>query len=352
MRVRFAVLLVSQIVSVAALSLAAHLAQSIPALAQEPNAEFYRGKTLRVIVGYDAGGGFDAYARLLANYLKLHLPGQPSAIVQNMPGAASLKASNYVSMVGPQDGTLLAIPNHAVPLNAIVWKEVGDGLDVSKVNWVGRLDAIDAVMAAWHTTAMRTIDDAKARELIVAGTAPTGTSVMTPTALNKLIGTRFRVVQGYKGTSDQYVAMERGEVAGMGNAIWSQLKRSHPHWIAERRIVPLYQDAIVRSPDLPDVPTIVELVSGPDDVKVMRLLASTSAVGRSFFTGPAVPRERVAALRQAFDAMTRDAEFAAAARQQNIVVNPMSGAELQAMIAELTTYPESLLERTRALVKP
>lgn len=324
----------------------------VPAHAQDAVEAFYRGKTLRVFVGYDAGGGFDAYARLLANNLKNHLPGQPNAIVQNMPGAASLKASNFVYMVGPQDGTQIAIPNHAVPLNAILFKEVGDGLDVSKVNWIGRLDAIDAVMAAWHTTGMRSVADAKARELIIAGTSPTGTSVMTPTALNKLIGTSFRVVQGYKGTSDQYVAMERGEVNGMGNAIYSQLKRSHPHWIAEKKFAVLYQDAIVRSPDLPGVPTVVELVSNPDDTKVMRLLASTSAVGRSFFTGPGVPHERVDALRKAFSTMVADKNFIAAAAQQNIVVNPMTGAELQTMIAELTTYPEPLLERTRALVKP
>lgn len=341
-----------RIVCAASIAAATFLASAFAAQAQDTVAEFYRGKTLRVLVGYDAGGGFDAYARLFANHIRNHLPGQPTAIVQNMPGAASLKASNYVYAVGPQDGTQIAIPNHAVPLNAILWKEVGDGLDVAKVNWIGRLDAIDAVMAAWATTGMRTVADAKARELIVAGTSPTGTSVMTPTALNRLIGTRFRVVQGYKGTSDQYVAMERGEVNGMGNAIWSQLKRSHPHWIAEKRFVPLYQDALVRSPDLPDVPTVIELVANPDDVKVMRLLASTSAVGRSFFTGPQVPRERVTALRNAFDAMTGDKEFIAAAGQQNIIVNAMSGVELQAMIGELSTYPETLLERTRALVKP
>lgn len=328
------------------------LCSAVPSHAADAIEEFYRGKTLRIIVGYDAGGGFDAYARLLAGHLRNHLAGQPAAIVQNMPGAASLKASSFVYLVAPQDGTHLAIPNHAVPLNAILWKEVGDGLDVGKVNWIGRLDAIDAVMAAWHTTGMRTVEDAKQRELIIAGTAPTGTSVMTPTALNRLIGTRFRVVQGYKGTADQYVAMERGEVNGMGNAIWSQLKRSHPHWIEQKRFVPLYQDAIVRSPDLPDVPTVIDLVSSADDVKLMRLLASTSAVGRSFFTGPQVPRDRVEALRSAFMAMTRDSGFIAAAAQQNIVVNAMSGAELQAMLAELTTYPEAMLERARALVRP
>lgn len=313
---------------------------------------FYRGKTLRVIVGYDAGGGFDAYARLLATHLRNHLPGQPTAIVQNMPGAASLKAANYIYAVAPQDGTILGIPNHAVPLNAIVWREVGDGLDVSRLNWIGRLDAIDAVMVAWHTTGVRTIDDVKARELILSGTSATGTSVMTPTALNRMIGTRFRIVQGYKGTADQYVALERGEVQGMGNAIWSQLKRSHPHWIAARSLVPLYQDSYARSPDLPDVPTTLELATTPEDLRVLRLLSSTAEIGRSFFAGPAVPRERIEALRSAFDAMTSDAAFVADAAQQSIVLSPKSGVELQAMVSEISTYPEAVVERTRALVKP
>ena len=315
-------------------------------------ADFYKGKVLKVIIGYAPGGGFDAYARLLAEHLPKHLPGHPTAVVQSMPGAASVKAANFIYSIGPQDGTLIGIPNHAVPLNAFVWREVGDGLDVTKLNWIGRLDAIDVVNVAWHSSGVKSLDDVKTRQLPIAATSPTGTSVMMPTAMNKLVGTQFKVVQGYKGTAEQYLAMEKGEAAGMGNAIWSQLKRSHPHWITENKLVPLYQDGYKRAPGLEDVPTAIELAKNDEDRKVFRLLGSTAEVGRSFYVGPQVPQERVAALRQAFTAMTQDPAFRREAEALNIVLNPLTGDELQKMIGELGLYPPELLERTRQLVAP
>jgi tripartite-type tricarboxylate transporter receptor subunit TctC len=239
-----------------------------------------------------------------------------------------------------------------VPLNAFVWREVGDGLDVTKLNWIGRLDAIDVVNVAWHTAGVKSIEDVTKRPLAIAATSPTGTSVMMPTAMNKLIGTQFKVVQGYKGTAEQYLAMEKGEAEGMGNAIWSQLKRSHPHWIAEKKLVPLYQDGYKRARGLEDVPTAMELAKNEEDRKVFRLLGSTAEVGRSFYVGPQVPAERVAALRQAFSDMTKDPAFRKQAEQLNIVLNAMSGEDLQRMIGELGLYPPELLERTRQLVAP
>jgi tripartite-type tricarboxylate transporter receptor subunit TctC len=237
-------------------------------------------------------------------------------------------------------------------MNAFVWREVGDGIDVTRLNWIGRLDAIDVVNVAWHAAGVTSIDDVKQRPLVIGGTSPTGTSVMTPNALNRLIGTRFKVVQGYKGTAEQYLAMQRGETSGMANAIWSQLRRTHPHWISERRVVPLYQDSDERGAGLETIPTLIELTASEQDRRVLRLLASTSVVGRAFYVGPLVPPERVAVLRRAFMAMTADAAFQAAAAQATIVLNPMPGERLQAMIAELGRYPNELLERTRQLVAP
>ncbi|MEA2975890.1 MAG: hypothetical protein QOF19_1410 [Alphaproteobacteria bacterium] len=332
------------IVGAAACSLSPALGEAVE--------DFYRGKTLKVVVGYAAGGGFDAYARLLAEYLPRHLRGTPAAITQYMPGAASVKAANYIWSVAPQDGTVIGIPNHALPMNAFILGEVGDGIDVAKFNWIGRLDAIDAVNVAWHTTGIKSIEDAKKRQVVLGGTSSTGTSVMMPTALNRMIGTKFKIVMGYQGTTEQYLAMERGELDGVANAIWSQLKRSHREWLREKKVIPLYQDGYERSSDLPDVPTLVELAGNDEDRKVLRLLANTSAVGRSFYVGPQVPADRVTALRQAFTDMTQDAEFKAAADQLQIVLNPMAGTKLQAMIVELGTYPNSLIERTRMLVAP
>jgi tripartite-type tricarboxylate transporter receptor subunit TctC len=320
--------------------------------AADPIADFYKGKSLRVIVGYAPGGGFDAYARLLAEHLPKYLPGSPVILVQSMPGAATVKAANYIYSVAPQDGTVIGIPNHAVPMNAFVWRDVGEGMDVTKLNWIGRLDAIDVVNVAWHTTGVKSVDDVKKRPLIIAATSPTGTSVMMPTAINRLIGTQFKVVEGYKGTAEEYIAMERGETEGVGNAIWSQLRRSHPHWIAEKKIIPLYQDGYYRAAGLEDVPAALELAKNDEDRKVLRLLGSTAEVGRSFYVGPQVPPERVAALRKAFMEMAQDPVFRQAAEDLTIVVNPLPGDKLQEMIAELGQYPAELLERTRKLVTP
>jgi tripartite-type tricarboxylate transporter receptor subunit TctC len=313
--------------------------------------DFYRGKQLKVIVGYGPGGGFDAYARLLADHLPKQLPGHPTAVVQHMPGAATVKAASYIYTVAPQDGTVLGIPNHALPLNALLFHETGDGFDPAKFNWIGRLDYIDVVGVVWQETGVRSIADAKARPVIFGATSSGGTSVMTPLALNALAGTKFKLVQGYKDSSEQYLAMERGEIQGMGNAIWSQLKRSRAQWIAERKIVPLYQDGYERAAGLADVPTVPELASNDDDRRVLRLLASTSVVGRSFLAGPAVPPERVKVLRDAFMRMTDDPAFRAEAVRVDIPLNPLAGDRLQAMVAELGEYPEALLQRTRRVAK-
>jgi tripartite-type tricarboxylate transporter receptor subunit TctC len=321
------------------------------AAAADPIEDFYKGKQLKVIVGYGPGGGFDAYARLLADHLPRQLAGHPSAIVQHMPGAATVKAASYIYGVAPQDGTVLGIPNHALPLNALLFHETGDGFDPAKFNWIGRLDYIDVVGVVWHETGMRNIADAKSRVVIFGATSSGGTSVMTPLALNALAGTKFKIVQGYKDSSEQYLAMERGEIQGMGNAIWSQLKRSRSQWIAGHTIVPLYQDGYDRAADLADVPTVPELAGNDEDRKVLRLLASTSVVGRAFLAGPGVPPQRVKALRDAFMQMTRDEAFRAEAARIDIPLNPLAGDKLQAMVVELGEYPETLLERTRRAVK-
>jgi tripartite-type tricarboxylate transporter receptor subunit TctC len=220
---------------------------------------FYKGKTIQVFVGYPPGGGFDLYARLLADHMGRHLPGNPTVILQHMPGADSMKMANYVYGVAPQDGTVLGLPLHTLVLNEVLWKDEGGQFKIAKFNWIGRLDAIDLTMLAWATTGIRTIEDVKHKELIVGATSAKGTVAMVPTALNRLIGTKFKLVQGYTGTREQLLAVERGEIQGMGNAVWSQLKVTNPDWIPERKAYLLYLIGLARAADLPEVPTIVEL---------------------------------------------------------------------------------------------
>jgi tripartite-type tricarboxylate transporter receptor subunit TctC len=331
------------------LALVAAAAQ--PAAAQSADG-FYRGKTVQVFVGYPPGGGFDLYARLLTDYMGRHIPGNSTLILQHMPGADSVKMANYIYGVGAQDGTVIGLPLHTLVLNEVLWKDEGGQFKIAKFNWIGRLDAIDLTMLAWGTTGIRTIEDAKRKELIVGSTSVKGTVAMVPTALNRLIGTRFRLVQGYSGTREQLLAVERGEVQGMGNAVWSQLKVTNPDWIAEKKISILYLIGLKRAPDLPDVPTIVDLAPDEESRKALHLLASTSEMGRSFVAGPRVPADRVALLRKAFMETANDPALRAEAEKRQININPMSGERLQALIGEVTSYPEALYERTRQLVTP
>ena len=313
---------------------------------------FYKGKTIQVFVGYPPGGGFDLYARLLVDHMGGHLPGNSTLILQNMPGADSVKMANYVYGVGAQDGTIMGLPLHTLVLNEVLWKDEGGQFKIAKFNWIGRMDAIDLAMLAWGTTGIRTIDDVKKNELIIGSTSFKGTVAMVPTALNRLIGTKFKLVQGYSGTREQLLAVERGEVQGMGNAVWSQLKVSNLNWIVEKKISILYTIGLQRLPDLPNVPTIVELVSNPEDQKVMKLLASTSEMGRSFTVGPQVPVDRIAVLRKAFMETVNDRALREEADKRQININPMSGEQLQSLIGEVTAYPEALFDHARQLVTP
>jgi tripartite-type tricarboxylate transporter receptor subunit TctC len=318
----------------------------------QPAESFFKGKTVQVIVGYPPGGGFDLYARLLTEYMGKHLPGNPTLILQHMPGADSVKMANYVYGVAPQDGTILGLPIHTLVLNEVLWKDDTGQFKIARFNWIGRLDAIDLTMLAWHTAGIRTIEDVKRKELIIGSTSVKGTVAMVPTALNRMIGTKFKLVQGYTGTREQMLAVERGEVQGMGNAPWSTLKISNPDWVPDHKAYLLYLIGLKRAPDLPDVPTIVELAPDDESRKVMQLLASTSEMGRSFMAGPNVPADRVAVLRKAFDETANDPALREDAAKRQINLNPMSGQQLQTLIGEVTSYPDALYERTRELVTP
>ena len=318
----------------------------------DPIADFYKDKRLSVIVGYPAGGGFDAYARIVSDNLPRFLPGEPKSVVQYMPGAATLKSVNYIYNVAPQDGTVMGIPSTYLTFNAFVRGEVGDGIDVSRLHWIGRVAPMDIVTVVWHGTGITRFEELRDRKIHFGGTSAGGGSTIIPYTLNRMFGTKIELALGYVGTTDQYLAMERGEINGMSNAIWSQLGRSHPHWIAEKKAIPLIQDGFERRQVLPDVPTLVELAGNEEDRKVLRLVSSASVFGRSFFVGPKVPMERVTALRKAFMTMFEDDAFKAMAARLSIDLDPLSGDVLQATVEDISKYPKALFERTNDLTAP
>jgi len=313
--------------------------------------DFYAGKTITVIVGYAPGGGYDTYARLMIKHFPNYMPGKPAIIPKYMPGGATTKAASFVYKVAPQDGTVIGLVGSSLPSNAFIYGNVGDGMDIAKFNWIGRMAKIESIGGIWHGKGIKSFEDLKKQEVVFGGTSARGKSVTVPYALNRLLGTKIKVVKGYRGSSRQLVALEKGEIEGMANVVWAQLKRARPGW-AGTKIIPLFQATLERRSDLPNIPTIVELAKNDEDRKVFSILASDSNVGRPFMIGPAVPPARVAALRTAFMAMVRDKNFLAEAEKLKIDIDPLSGEELQSLIADLAKFPKSVFDRTRKLIKP
>jgi tripartite-type tricarboxylate transporter receptor subunit TctC len=326
------------------------LALAVPASA-ETDAAFYRGKTMRVIVGFAAGGGFHTYGQVLAAHLPRFLPGNPTMIVQDMPGAVTAKAAQYIYAAAPQDGTVLGLLHQGIVANQVLDIQ-GGAFDVTKFNWIGRMGTRLSVGLVWHTAGVKTLEDAKRNDVILGATGPTATSVMIPIALNRLAGTRFKVVQGYTGSGEMYLAMERGETQGLGIAGWLDLTGARADWVKEGKVFVIYQIALARHPEMPDVPTIGEVAGNPDDRKIMELLASTEDMGRSFMSGPGVPKGRVAILRDAFARMMADPEFLADAQAKQLDIDFMPGDKLQTMVESVGAFPAALAARAKEIIKP
>jgi tripartite-type tricarboxylate transporter receptor subunit TctC len=321
------------------------------ATAQEANGGFYKDKVIRVIVGFPTGGGFDLYARILADYLPKYIPGKPTVIVQNMPGAGTALAAGYVYGVAPQDGTVLGLFHQGLLASQILDVKAGN-FDMSKFNWIGRMATRLNVGLAWHTSGIKTIDDAKKKKMVVGATTASATSAMVPRAINHAAGTQFAIVLGYQGSADMILAMERGETEGMSTAAWVDLARDRPEWFQTGKASVLFQISTKRHPDLPNVPVLADLATGDDDRRILELLASTEDMGRAFAAGPNVPADRVAVLRAAFDKMMKDADFAKRADELKLEIDFMHGEEVQKLVANVGTFPPELGPKARKVLNP
>lgn len=317
-------------------------ALSVPTAAEEA---FYKGKTVTLIIGSNASGGYDGYGRLLARHLGKHMPGNPGLVVQNMPGANGVRAASHVYSVAAKDGTVLGIFDQAMFLRQLLGAPGLKG-DVAKFNWVGRLVSNSAILFAWHTARVRKIEDAFSNELIVAASG--AASRLNWAALNMLTGTKFRMVTGYEGPASAKIAMMRGEVEAL-SLPWSALRAENPEWLRDKQINLLLQTGD-KNPGLEHLPRMVDLAKTEDIRKVLDIFASPSVVGRAFVTTPDVPSDRVEILRKAFVAMLKDEAFAADARKINFDIDAMPGAELQAYFAT-ASYPDDLLARAREIAK-
>ena len=329
---------------VTAFSLACLFATATPAAAED----FYRGKQISMIVGFAPGGGYDVYARIVANGLTRHIPGAPSVVLRHMQGAGSAIAANFLHS-GPasRDGLTIGATGQGLSLQQAL-KDASVKFDLRDFNWLGRVARSVEMTIAWHTSPVKTFADAQAREMLLATTSAGSTTHSMPLLLNRLAGAKFKLIAGYKGVSGSALALERGEVEG-AHATVDGLLFSKSNWLQERKINVLVQYAMERYPAFPDAPAMTELGKSEDDRKILSLFAAPAEIGRSYLAPPGVPADRLEILKRAFAAMLDDPAFAREFEEKKLNFDPMKARALQQLIAGAVTISPELAERAVAL---
>lgn len=342
--VRFAPLLVAPIVIGG--MLAATTLGASSALADDV-AEFYKGKQMRMIIRSGPGAGYDTDARLLTKHMMKYIPGNPSVLNVNMPGAGGITAANFVATNAPRDGTILTIVSVGLPMDQAVGLNPSFKADLTTFNWVGNLSDSNQIMLTWHTSPTKTLDDAIKRQTIIAASGAGSFSSMIPSALNSLLGTKFKIIIYQQGLEPN-LAMERGEVEGRGTQSYSVAKSLTPQYLSEKKINILVQIGLQRDKDLPDVPLLLDYAKTEDQKQVFEFVSKAVLIGRPIATTPDVPKDRVAALRRAFDQTLRDPGLIADAEKQRIDVSPMTGEETERLVRALIASPQPVKDKVRA----
>ena len=316
-----------------------------PSAHAQPVEQFFARKTVTITIGYTAGGSYDLYGRMVARHLGKHIPGQPVVIAQNMPGAGSLKAANYLYEVAPKDGTALGVVVESAALEQALANPAVQ-YDAAKFTYIGRVATSNNIFMQWHTAKVQSLDDARRMESSLAGTGPGSIAETVPRLLNALIGTRFKLVSGYPASTEGMLAMERGEVDGASSS-WAAVKVAKQAWLREGKIRIILQTTPERIAELPQTPSLGEVGDTPEDKQVFALYASGSAIGRSVLAPPAVPAERVSALRAAFAAMVRDGEFIADLQRMNVELEPLPGEQVAELVSRTLAVPAAVRERAK-----
>ena len=311
--------------------------------AADPIADFYHGRTINLYVAFPPGGGYDIYARILVQYFSRHIPGNPAVVVKNMEGGSGVKAAGYITTITPQDGTSLGMFLDTLTLGKVLG---GPGeFDPVKLVWIGRMVSTATVAMVWHTSAAQSVAEAKQREVIIAASIPSNSSSYIPTALNDLIGTRFKIVRGFPGSPPMALAMERGEVDAIGGISLESIQLGKPDWLTEKKAKVLYAHGARRIKELPDDPALPELAIDDKSRRILELLGGGPDIGRSVVAEPGIPPQRAQALRQAFNETLEDQDFVADMHKRHLGVEPLRGEEVQKIIAGAVATPKDLVEQ-------
>lgn len=318
------------------------------------SADFYKGKKLIMLIGTSPGGGYDRYGRLVGRHIGRFLPGNPSVVPKNMPGAGSRSALNFLYNVAAQDGTYLGVMQRDAIFDPLFEgkKKSLAKFDPTKFNWIGSANVETALTVAWHTSPVKTYKDLFDKELTVGATAPSSILVWMPHMLSHMLGMKFRVIAGYGGGSEIDLAMQRGEVQGRAIYSWTSLKARHLKWVKDGKLRILFQMGVEKNPELPNVPNALDFAKNDEQKRILKLMFSVNSFGRPFMTGPKVPPARVSDLRTAFTATMRDAKFLKDAKNSRVEISPVSADTLESLMAEAYQTPKTLLDKIAALRKP
>jgi tripartite-type tricarboxylate transporter receptor subunit TctC len=323
-------------------------ALAAPAAAQSP-AEFYKGKNLTVVVSAGTGGGYDTYARAFTRFFERHVPGKPSVIVQNMPGAGGLRATNHLFTTAAKDGTVIGTVHSAMTMAPLFGQKKAQ-FKPREFGWVGNISSESTICVAWHTASVKTAQDLLEKPFIVGSTGAGANMSRFPKVLNAAVGTKIKVIEGYKGGSDVVLAMERGEVEGRCGWTYSGLLSTHGENYKAGRIRILLQAAIEKDPNMPDVPIITDFVKSKLDRDALKLIFATAVIARPVLAPPGVPADRLAALREAFDATMKDPEFLAYAEKNRLEIRSMSGKAAESLVREFYDSPTEVVARATAIL--
>ena len=319
------------------------------ACAQETSKDFFKGKTVYVVIGYEPGGGYDAFARIVARHLAKHIPGNPTVVVQNKPGASSMNDTNYIFSVAPQDGTMIAATGLAPLLQPLVESKTPT-LDPRKLSWLPSSGQGLSTIVVWKTTPVTTVEDMQKTQITLSGSGALGQTALFSHLINATLHTKIKLIHGFAGSAGELLAIERGEVQGHPGLMWSSLKTMRPEWLRDKDVKVLLQyGGTMPAADLPGVPFARDLITDPTDKELFDVGTASLRIVRPFFMGPGVPADRLAIMRQAFMDTYKDPEFLEDAKKLQIDINPEDGAAVQDFIEKTYSAPPAILDRLRKI---
>lgn len=335
--------------ALAAASVAALLALSAAPASAQSVEQFYKTNQVVFLVGHAAGGGYDVYTRTLAHHIVNHIPGHPNIVVKNMLGAGGLKMIDYMYKSAPRDGSTFGISDRGYVLEPLLGNKAAQ-FDATKMSALGSIGKQTPTCSLWHKARAKSVKDTFTQETIIGGTGPSATTIY-PAILNSVIKTKFKIVPGYSGSGEIMLAMERGEAEGVCLS-WDTLTTLKPDWIADGRLKAIVQMSFKRTPELKDVPTALEFAASPADRDMLKLYFGPNEMGRPYMGPPGVPKDRLEAMRRAFDATMKDPAYLAEAKKQKMAVDPMTGEEMHELIENFYKSPPDLINRLKVALEP